>query len=319
MTDQREMTTDEIRAHGDRLGVPANWGRWGADDERGTLNLVDGAAVLRAIGAVRTGTVLDLGRPLDVTAPPYYPQGLDVAVRHEMVTAWGSNAGGDVQAASDQLHVQCHGLDNTHMDALCHIGFGGVGYNGRAFREMVDMTGAAACDMLAAGPVVTRGVLVDVPRLRGVDHLAGGEPVTDDDLRAAAPDVRPGRCPDRAHRPRPGGGRLAECRRCGGAFRREQVRPDRRAPPQRDAGGRRAGLRTVGHRRLRRHLPGGRRRATADPRPVAGVSRAAPAAQPGPGGTRRRARRSAAVRSSCSSPPRCRCLAAPEARSLPSR
>jgi kynurenine formamidase len=109
-----------------------------------------------------------------------------------MVTAWGSNAGGDVQAASDQVHVQCHGLDTTHMDAICHIGYGGIGYNGRTFTDMVDESGASACDMLVTGPVVTRGVLVDVPRLRGIEHLPNGEPVTEEDLRAAAPDVRPG-------------------------------------------------------------------------------------------------------------------------------
>lgn len=186
------LTPDEVRAHAERLGVRVNWGRWGPDDERGTLNLVTEDNVRRATAAVRTGRVVSLGAPLDVHAPPYYPQGMDAAVRHEMVTAWGSNAGGEVQAASDQLHVQCHGLDNTHMDALCHIGYGGIGWNGRPFAEMVDMTGASVCDLEAAGPVTTRAVLVDVPRLRGVDHLAGGDPVTEEDLRAAAPDLRPG-------------------------------------------------------------------------------------------------------------------------------
>lgn len=187
-----DLTPEEVRAHGERLGVRANWGRWGPDDQRGTLNLVTADNVVRATAAARTGTVVSLGRPLDLSAPPYYPQSLDVAVRHEMVTAWASNAGGPVQAASDQLHVQCHGLDTTHMDALCHIGFGGIGWNGRAFRSMVDMDGASTCDMVAAGPVVTRGVLVDVPRLRGVDHLVAGDAVTEADLRAAAPDLRPG-------------------------------------------------------------------------------------------------------------------------------
>ena len=187
-----DMTADQVRAYGESLGVSANWGRWGEDDERGTLNLVTADNVRRATAAARTGRAVSLGMPLDVAAPPYYPQGLDAAVRHEMVTAWGSNAGGPVQAASDQLHVQCHGLDNTHMDALCHIGFGGIGWNGRPFRAMVSMDGASSCDMLGTGPVVTRGVLVDVPRLRGVDHLEGGDAVTAEDLRAAAPDLRPG-------------------------------------------------------------------------------------------------------------------------------
>ncbi len=187
-----DKTPSQVRAHAERLGVRVNWGRWGDDDERGTLNLVTHDNVRRAAEAARTGRVVSLGHPLDPAAPPYYPQGMDAAVRHEMVTAWGSNAGGDVQAASDQVHVQCHGLDNTHMDALCHIGFGGIGWNGRPFRSMVDMDGASVCDVLGSGPVVTRGVLVDVPRLRGIDFLPGGEPVTEADLRAAAPDLRPG-------------------------------------------------------------------------------------------------------------------------------
>ena len=192
MTEPTAMTADEVRAHAERLGVTPNWGRWGADDQRGTLNLVTAESAVRAAATVRSGAVLTLGRPLDVTDPPYYPQGMDAAVTHEMVTTWASNAGGDVQAASDQVHVQCHGLDTTHMDALCHIGYGGIGWNGRDFRTMVDDTGASISDMTTAGPVVTRAVLVDVPRLRGIDHLPGGEPVTEDDLRAAAPDLRPG-------------------------------------------------------------------------------------------------------------------------------
>ena len=192
MDENEQITPEAVAALAERLGVPSNWGRWGNDDQRGTLNLVTTDNVLRAAATVRAGQVVTLGRPLDVDDPPYYPKGMDAAVRHEMVTAWGSNAGGDVQAASDQVHVQCHGLDNTHMDALCHIGHGGVGWNGRPFRQMVDMTGASVSDIMLAGPVVTRGVLVDVPRLRGVDHLAGGDPVTEDDLRAAAPDVRRG-------------------------------------------------------------------------------------------------------------------------------
>lgn len=195
---QTMMSAAEVEADAVRFGITSNWRRWGADDERGTLNLITEQNVLRAIATARTGTVITLGRPLDVEDPPYYPKGdeypggLDHAIEHEMITAWGSNAGGPVQAASDQVHVQCHGLDNTHMDAICHIGYGGVGYNGRPFTEMVDDTGARASDILIAGPVVTRAVLVDVPRLRGIDHLPGGEPVTEEDLRRAAPDLSPG-------------------------------------------------------------------------------------------------------------------------------
>lgn len=186
------LTAEEVRAYGERLDVTANWGRWGVDDQRGTLNLVTEEAVQRAGAEVRTGQVISLGHPLDPNAPPYYPAGLNAAAEHEMLTAWRSNAGGPVQAASDQLHVQCHGLDTTHMDALCHIGYGGIGWNGQDFQTMVDMGGAQRCDMLTAGPVVTRGVLVDVPRLRGVDHLDPSNPIRVEDIERACPQVEPG-------------------------------------------------------------------------------------------------------------------------------
>lgn len=189
---ESDQTRDEVLGYARELGIESNWSRWGEQDERGTLNLLTSQSVLRAARSVVDGRAISLGRTLDTEAPPYYPQGLDRAVKHEMVTAWGSNAGGDVQAASDQIHIQCHGLDNTHMDALCHIGLGGLGYNGREFRKMVDETGANSCDMLAASPIVTRGVLIDVPRLRGVDFLEPGQPVTEADLRSASIEFQPG-------------------------------------------------------------------------------------------------------------------------------
>ncbi len=188
----RVMTLDQVRSMADRLGVKSNWGRWGPDDQRGTLNLVTSENVTRAAAAVRDGVQLGLGRELNVNDPPYYPQALDAALKHEMITAWGSNAGGVVQAASDQVHIQCHGLDTTHMDALCHIGYGGIGYNGRSFSEMVDESGAHACDILAAGSVVTRAVLADIPRLRGLSYVPPGEAITGDELRTAASALRPG-------------------------------------------------------------------------------------------------------------------------------
>lgn len=283
-----QMTPDEVRAYGERLGVRANWGRWGPDDQRGTLNLVTTDNVARATVAARTGTVVSLGQPLDVAAPPYYPQGLDAAVRHEMLTAWGSNAGGHVLAASDQLHVQCHGLDNTHMDALCHIGYSGIGWNGRPFRSMVDMSGAAMCDMLGTGPVVTRGVLVDVPRLRGIDHLPGGEPVTEADLRAAAPDLRPGDAlVVRTGRARAVAG-TANAAAAEGRSATHKYGPIAGLHHSAMKGRRRARLRAAGHRRLGRHLPGRRPAPAAHPRAQPGPPRGAPVAQPGARGAGRR-------------------------------
>ncbi|MCA1792131.1 MAG: hypothetical protein LC667_20450, partial [Thioalkalivibrio sp.] len=67
----------EVRSQAERFGVQSNWGRWGDHDQRGTLNLIGVENVRRGVTSVREGVVVSLGRPLDVEAPPYYPQGLD--------------------------------------------------------------------------------------------------------------------------------------------------------------------------------------------------------------------------------------------------
>lgn len=186
------MSVEKVRGLALRLGVQPNWGRWGPEDQLGTLNLLTGENVIRARDTVQEGVQISLGRDLNIEEPPYYPQALDAAFKHEMITTSASNAGGDVQAASDQIYLQCHGLDTTHIDALCHIGYGGIGYNGRRFSEIVSSTGAMECDMLATGPIVTRAVLVDLPRLRGISHVPPGEAITGDELRANTPEVEVG-------------------------------------------------------------------------------------------------------------------------------
>jgi kynurenine formamidase len=173
-------------------GVTANWGRWGRGDQRGTLNLAGPDRVRAAAATVRSGRALSLARPFRNGTPPYYPKGGDAAFEHRMITWWGSNAGGDVQAASDRVSSECHGLEITHMDALSHIAHRGHGYGGRDFKEMTGPEGAACCDIASATPVVTRAVLADIPRLRGVDHLPAGTAVGYDELAAAAPGLEPG-------------------------------------------------------------------------------------------------------------------------------
>jgi kynurenine formamidase len=173
-------------------GVGGNWGRWGEADQRGALNLIDAERIRAAAALVRSGRALSLARPLRNGLPPYYPRAGESAFDHRMITWWGSNAGGDVQAASDRVRSECHGLEITHMDALSHIAHRGRGYGDRDFREMAGPEGVSACDITTAVPVVTRAVLADIPRLRGVDHLPPGTAVGHDELAAAAPSLAPG-------------------------------------------------------------------------------------------------------------------------------
>src|SRR5690349_12268979 len=162
-------------------GVGGNWGRWGEADERGALNLIDAERIRAAAALVRSGRALSLARPLRNGLPPYYPRAGESAFDHRMITWWGSNAGGDVQAASDRVRSECHGLEITHMDALSHIAHRGRGYGDRDFGEMAGPEGVSACDITTAVPVVTRAVLADIPRLRGVDHLPPGTAVGHDE------------------------------------------------------------------------------------------------------------------------------------------
>lgn len=170
----------------------SNWGRWGPDDERGALNLIDAAAVRRGAAAVRAGRSRPLAAALDPTLPAYYPQAMPTAFTHQMVTAWRSNAGGDVQAASDQIAAQCHGLDVTHIDALCHIGHRGTGWNGTPFASMVGEAGATAATTRSLGAISTRAVLADVPRHLGLDHLPPGTAVRRAHLEHLTDVVQPG-------------------------------------------------------------------------------------------------------------------------------
>lgn len=170
-------------------GHVGNWHRW--TDDRGALNLVTPQTVLRGIGAVRLGEVIACSRPVSAH-DPIIPEPV---FRHEMICAgrvphWPER---DVQNASDKMSGWVHGTANTHIDALAHIGFLGIGFNGHAHAEMVSMEdGVRRCDISAALGVVTRGVFVDVPAGRGVTHLAPGEAVMPNDIRDAAEYVEPG-------------------------------------------------------------------------------------------------------------------------------
>ncbi|HEX2316014.1 MAG TPA: cyclase family protein [Thermomonospora sp.] len=178
-----------------------NWGRWGAADERGTLNLLTPEAVLAAVGCVREGRVLGLAQPIrgatssarPATVPHLRGRPLP---QHFMAVDGGDYAAGaraigaGLKMADDALVVSPHGT-TTHMDALCHMWTGDELYNGHPAGR-VRSYGAARCGIDKAGPVVARGVLFDVPAARGVRRLEAGDRITVADLEACGADPRPG-------------------------------------------------------------------------------------------------------------------------------
>ncbi|MFI7056086.1 cyclase family protein [Streptosporangium canum] len=180
---------------------PNNWGRFGPDDQRGTLNLLTPATVLAALASATTGQVISLAMPIrgatSSAAPTTVPhlRGRPLP-QHFMSVDGGDYAAGTrpvgpgLRLADDAVIVTHHGT-TTHMDALCHMWSGEELYNGHPAAR-VRSYGATRCGIETVGGVVARAVLFDVPRHLGLDHLPVDFRVSADLLREIRDDVRPG-------------------------------------------------------------------------------------------------------------------------------
>ena len=170
-----------------------NWGRWGAEDERGTLNHFRDEHRRAAGQLIVSGESVSLAHNLATEPLPEHPH----PVQHHMLAsgdARDSNGIPGYEAARDHLALDMHGLHTTHVDALSHMFVRGEMFGGRPASE-VRSDGARSNTVLAmADGVVGRGVLLDVPRAAGVDFYDTGEVVTVRDLEAteAAQDIRVG-------------------------------------------------------------------------------------------------------------------------------
>ncbi len=157
-----------------------NWGRWGPDDERGTINLITPEKRRQAAGLVRSGEIVSLSRPFPLERAPNNPS---PAQRYTTVVERGPVAG----SAVDYIGINTHGTASTHLDALCHMWDQDGMWNGHdAAREITpDGVRFGGIQAFAEG-IVTRGVLLDVPRHRGVPYVTQDRPVTGDELAAIA-------------------------------------------------------------------------------------------------------------------------------------
>jgi kynurenine formamidase len=182
----RDLTDDELRAMFQRC---SNWGRWGDDDQAGTLNLITPEKRRQAATLVRSGRSGSFSRPLSKV-----PDSVNVRpVYHHMTTS----AHNRYLGAHDFIGISCHGLANTHLDALSHSEFDGKVYNGRNWTDTWTFQGMNWCAITAQSEgMVTRGVLLDVAGARGNDFLATEDYITVADLesaeRAAGVEVSPG-------------------------------------------------------------------------------------------------------------------------------
>ena len=170
------MTAAEFRQ---LFEAVSTWGRWGAEDERGALNYLTPARVLEAARLVRTGETVTLSLPLNTRLGIDNPAPAD----HHMTMMGDEDIGsGTLRFAKDYVGADYHNPSHTHIDALCHVAFDGTLYNGRSTASLT-REGATADDIGALKDgLVGRGVLLDVPALRGVDWLEPGEHVFPDEL-----------------------------------------------------------------------------------------------------------------------------------------
>ncbi|MET9259411.1 cyclase family protein [Amycolatopsis sp. NPDC004079] len=162
--------------------LPSNWGRWGADDERGTLNLITDEVRERAGREVRTGRSVSLAvpiRPAPVLSGPFPPRTAEESPVQQLMLYTGSPA----FAHADVMTVTNHHTLSTHLDALAHIPQDGQVYPGRPANESVTMGGVVHGSTAAfAEGIVTRGVLLDL----GADGpVPADRVITGQDLDAA--------------------------------------------------------------------------------------------------------------------------------------
>ena len=186
----RDLTQSDIERMMDEL---SNWGRWGAEDQLGAANLITPEKRLEAIALVTDRITVSLEHRLiteeahDVPLP-FERQMLGVPEPTPDPSFFG--------AVSDNYNISYHGYSHSHVDSLCHILYKGQMYNGVS-QDSITAEGCSNASIVnLQGGIVTRGILFDIPRLKGVPYLEPGTPIYQEDLEAweamAGVTVRPG-------------------------------------------------------------------------------------------------------------------------------
>ncbi|HEY3841500.1 MAG TPA: cyclase family protein [Bryobacteraceae bacterium] len=155
----------------------SNWGRWGKADESGTLNLITPATRLAAARLVREGVAISLSRDADKVKSADNPR----PFIHEMLT---SSEKPGASTFTDSFTVAHHGIAHTHMDAPCHFSYKGRQYNGFPITGVTSKGAAHLNIEIARNGIFARGVLVDIPQLKGVAYLEPGTAIYPEDLDA---------------------------------------------------------------------------------------------------------------------------------------
>jgi len=171
MSEQSLPTESEVEEY---LKSCSNWGRWGTDDSAGTINLITPSKRVEAAGLVKSGNAVSISHPLNTVGGP----GNWNPAQHYLRTF--------PDFSVDYVGLLFHGYATTHVDALCHVFWEGQMYNGKP-SSMVTSVGAraGAVDAWKDG-IVTRGVLIDIPKFRNEPFVTLEKPVRGWEVEAAA-------------------------------------------------------------------------------------------------------------------------------------
>jgi kynurenine formamidase len=161
-----------------------NWGRWGAEDQRGTLNLIGSREIAQAAALVQEGRHLSLSRNLPTQPGIENPR----PAQHYMIADGEDRHSLNVpgmEATFDFIGIAFHGLSCSHLDALCHIFRDGRMYNDRPASDVRSRGATRNTVMAAADGIVSRGVLLDIPRALGIDFVEPDHLITLQELEIA--------------------------------------------------------------------------------------------------------------------------------------
>ncbi len=174
----QKLSPSDVKGSFEKL---SNWGRWGKEDQRGALNFITNQKRAAAARLVQTGESVSMALPLATIPAADNP----APVTHLMVQTGVDAHEQALPYSGDYFAIAPHGMANTHIDALCHVFWQRKMYNGFDASE-VGSHGAKKCaiDVTRAG-IVSRGVLLDIPRLRKIEWMEPGERILPEDLDAA--------------------------------------------------------------------------------------------------------------------------------------
>lgn len=149
----------------------SNWGRWGKDDEIGALNLITAAKRKQAASLVKEGFSVSMAHDADTVKAVDNPNPYELKMQG---------------ISADTISINYHGIAHTHLDSLAHINDNGVFYNGYKPDQAAVVKDGHPKNSIhnVKNGIFTRGVLIDIPRLKGVPYLEPGTPIYVEDLEA---------------------------------------------------------------------------------------------------------------------------------------